>query len=162
MGFLKKSIVLFTMGLVLNCVSWAMADKAADDLAKTPKAVQDTAKKVLGKNALESIGKEMEEGKPIYEAEYNVNGVAYVFVMAEDGKIVEHGVEVGEFFLPETVVAAVKKAQPTAKIAEIAVMVGNGRMYFTVEVKVGQDLRILRINASGRLISDTGVKSVSE
>ena len=54
--------------------------------------------------------------------------------------------------------ATVKKAQANGKIAEVAIMVGNGRLFFAIEVKVGQDLHILRINASGRLISDTHVK----
>jgi uncharacterized membrane protein YkoI len=161
MCFLRKSIGLLAMGLVMTCVSWAMADAAAD-LAKTPKAVQDTVKKVLGSHELEGIGKEIEEGKPIYEAEYVLKGVSYVFVVAEDGKLLEHGVEVDQSFVPEAVMATVKKTQPNAKIAEVAIMVGNGRLYFTVEVKVGQDLHILRISAGGRLNSDTNVKSEEE
>ncbi len=157
MSFLKKSIVLIAMCAVLNCVCRAMADEAAD-LAKTPKAVQDSIKKVIGSNELGDIEKEIEEGKPIYEAEYKVKGVTYVVVVAEDGKLIEHGVEVDQSFVPEAVMATVKKAQPNGKIAEVAIMVGNGRLFFAIETKVGQDLHILRINASGRLISDTSVK----
>ena len=84
MSILQKSIGLMVMGLVLGCVSWAMAD-AADDLAKAPKTVQDTVKKVLGSQELADIEKEIEEGKSIYEAEYVLKGVSYVFVVGEDG-----------------------------------------------------------------------------
>jgi hypothetical protein len=182
MSMLRRCLVLVAVFAALSCVSAATANKAADkaaktpkpaqdatdetkeaadNLAKAPKTVQDAVKKLLGKNALEGFDKEIEEGKTIYEAEYSVKNVTYVFVVAEDGTLIEHGVEVGAFFLPEAVAAAAKKAQPTAKISETAVMVGKGKMYFTVEVKIGQDLRILRIDASGKLISDTSVKTAS-
>jgi hypothetical protein len=162
MSLAKKCVGLIAAGVVLSCVPCAMADKLAEALAKTPTAVQETVKKVVGKNTLEGIATELEEGKTIYEAEYVVKGVTYVLSVAEDGKLIEHGVEVGKFFLPEDVVAGVKKAHPTAKIDEAAMVVGNGKAYFTIEVKVGQNLHIVRILANGELISDRGVKELSE
>ena len=162
MRIARNRLGLIAAVVVLGCAASAMANKLTDALAKMPAPVQETFKKVLGKNTLGGLAIELEDGKTIYEAEYVVKKVTYVFFVAEDGKLIEHGVEVGQFFLPEEVVAAVKKAQPTGKIEETSFMVGDGKSYFTLEVKAATGMHMLRIGADGQLISDKPSKEISE
>jgi uncharacterized membrane protein YkoI len=153
--FNRNSIVACSIALVLAYGSTVRADEDADRLAKAPAPVRATAKKVMGKYKLEGFDKETEEGKTVYELNYSVNGGDYAAVIGEDGAILEQEVEVDPSVVPDSITEAAKKAQPTGKIAETAIVNAGGKLFYEFESKVGKDTHEIKISADGSVIADT-------
>jgi uncharacterized membrane protein YkoI len=158
MRFVQKSVAWIVAGLILACGCWAIADENTDALAKAPKAVRTTVKKVVGKHSLEGFDKEIEDGKTVYEANYKVGETDYAVVVSEDGEIIEQEVEVDISVIPAAVLTAAKKAQPEGKIAEASIVAADGKLFYEIEVAVGKDVHEIKINANGKVTADVVAK----
>ena len=91
--------LMLALGLGLGftaCTSLAAEDKDDDEqettikFSEAPKAVQDTFKKeAKGGAAPETLVKEIEDGKTVYEAELTVDGKKWEIEVGEDGAVLE-------------------------------------------------------------------------
>jgi hypothetical protein len=151
-------------GIVISAGGAALADEdAAASLAKAPAAVQATAKKELGEKKLEEFDKEIVGGKVEYEVGYSEKGVDHAIIVAEDGSVIQHEADVEVDKLPKPVTDAVTKAHVDGKITEAANATSpDGKTYFDVDVKVGDEMHAMDINADGTVISDEISKSASD
>lgn len=142
--------------------SFAVDDPAAA-LAKAPAAVQAAAKKELADKKLEEFDKEIVGSKVEFELGYSENGVDHAIILAEDGHVIQREADVEIEKLPKPVTDAVKKAQPDGKITEAAyATTPDGKAYFEIDVKVGDDMHAIDINGNGTLLSDEIARSASD
>jgi hypothetical protein len=162
----RTIIASLALGAALSSVVCirALADEdASAEFAKAPPAVQATAKKALGDKKLEEFDKEEVGGKVMYEAGWKENDVDHDVLISESGQIIQTEVDVEQDKLPAAVTDAVKKAHADGKIGEAAqATTPDGKQYFSLDVKVGDDTHVMNINADGKVISDEVEKASGE
>lgn len=147
-----SSILLAGFSLISG-IGCATMEKHAS-MATVPSAVHDAAARAAGKNEIEKIEKEDENGKTVYEATFEVDGVDHTVTLDERGGVIEEESEVKMADLPPAVSAAVLKAQPLAHAKEAAMVKKGDQSYYEVDAKVGEEKHELSISADGKLISD--------
>ena len=147
---LKASVAAVALSLVVGCES---QPKTAS-VANTPDPVKTALTKAAGGNEIEKIEKETENGKTVYEAEFDVGDVDHSVTVDETGKVIEEEAEVKVADLPPAVSAAALKAQPRAQVEEASLVKKDGQSYYEVDAKVGDDKHELSIAADGKLIAD--------
>jgi uncharacterized membrane protein YkoI len=99
-------------------------DKAAPaaekiPLDKVPKAVMDAIKARFPNAKINSVEKEVEDGKVVYDIELTHDGRKYEMDIHEDGTVIEIEKEVAPKDLPEAVTKALKAKFPKATIKEV-------------------------------------------
>jgi hypothetical protein len=146
------------------CVRALADEDASAELAKAPPAVQATAKKALGDKKLEEFDKEeVGGGKVMYEAGWKENDVDHDVLISESGQIIQTEVDVEQEKLPAAVTDAVKKAHADGKLGEAAqATTPDGKQYFSLDVKVGDDTHVMNIAADGKVLSDEVEKASAE
>ena len=87
-------MLTLTLWTCLHQASYS-AEKEEDEqkvtLDQTPSAVQETIKRETAGGSIQEIEKETEDGKTVFEAEFNKDGKEFELTVAEDGKVL--GVE---------------------------------------------------------------------
>jgi len=111
-------IAAITGGVTLR----ALADGGDERLAKAPKAVQESVKKLVGDNKISGFGMEKTLGMTIFAVEVEAkNGREYAFGLDPDGTIAVRWVGLDPSIVPAEVIAAAKKAHPGGKIGETTI-----------------------------------------
>ncbi|MDB5324621.1 MAG: putative beta-lactamase-inhibitor-like, PepSY-like [Phycisphaerales bacterium] len=123
-------------------------------MAALPAPVQAALKTAAGANTIESIEHENEDGQETYEATFDVNDIEHTVSVKPDGTIIEEETEMKVADLPAAASAAVLKAQPLATVKEASTVKRDGRTYFEIDAKVGEDKHELSVAQDGKLISD--------
>ncbi|HSU67897.1 MAG TPA: hypothetical protein VLJ39_13560 [Tepidisphaeraceae bacterium] len=95
---------IIVLAMVVAFVGASMAVRAADEkkeegkevkikFSEAPEAVQKTLKEVSKGAKIETIDKEEDAGKTIYEADAVIDGTNYEIKVAEDGKLISKNVD---------------------------------------------------------------------
>jgi uncharacterized membrane protein YkoI len=129
----------------------------ADDnvpLDKAPPGVQATVKRVVGKDKLDHLDKDVENGKTVYEVDVNAKSGSFSVHMTDTGEVLGISLDIPMGAVPEKVMAAAKHEHPDAPISEPEIRSENGRLFYKLELMVGKEKHELQIDASGKIISD--------
>ncbi len=139
---------LLVLSIVLvGCVSQEVA------LDQTPPAVQAAIRKSVGQNKLDSLVKETEDGKVVYEAEFKDQGVENSVKVSETGEVVELEQKIAISALPKAVSDAATKLYPDGKITKAEKVVEKRATFFELAVETGgKDLEI-KIDEKGTVLS---------
>jgi hypothetical protein len=147
---------------VLEDGTLAEMNLAVDDdelpFERCPAAVQATFRREAFGEKVESIGKDMKYGVPIYEAAVHHKGRSYEIVVAEDGTLVEKVLviedeEVELAKCPATVQATLKAHARGGTIGDVSRSTGIGRPTFEAEVKIKDKVYLIEVAENGTLIS---------
>ncbi len=143
--------IILTSSLALNAFA---ADEAKISLADAPATVQAAAKKLAGEAKITDVSKEIEDGKTVFETEFTVNGVEHSASFAEDGKLLEDEAEVEVADLPKAVSETIAKELPGGKLKEASKVSADGKIFYEVEVKVGDEKHEVKVSTEGKLMSN--------
>ncbi len=149
-----KILAAFALTLAVGYSAHVLADEASDALAKAPPLVQATVKTLVGKHEIKEFGAEAADGKTIYDLEYSIKGVNYAADIDPAGNIIEREVEIDLLAVPSVVIDAARKAHPDGKLAEASIDTAGDKIYYSLDVKVGDDTREVNIGADGKVIQD--------
>ena len=94
--------------------------------ADVPAKVMDTVKKHFAKAKIESIEKETEDGKVIYDFEMKLKGEKVEADIQDDGTLLETEKQIKEKDAPAAVMKAVKEKYPKGKIHEVMAKTKGG------------------------------------
>ena len=96
----KWVLALAASMAMVGCANLHAEDKEKEEgnevkikFAEAPAAVQATLKKESGGATIESIDKETDDGKTIYEADVMIDKQNYEIKVAEDGKLISKKVD---------------------------------------------------------------------
>ena len=140
-------------GIVIGAGAGCMMDKS-ESMDAAPAAVKSAVATAAGGHKIKKLERADEDGKTVYEASFDVDGVEHTVTLDEAGAVIEQEAEVKVADLPAAVSAAVLKAQPLAKVKEAAKVNKGDKSYFEVDAKVGDDKHEMLIAADGTLVSD--------
>ncbi len=144
--------------LVTALLSFTLTAVAADDanaaFSKAPTAVQAAVKKALGNRKMEEFTKEEIGKNTVYEAGFKVDDVDHAFVVSEKGDVLREEVDIDVSKVPVAVTNAVKKAHPDGSIDEAATATAGAKKFYVIDVKVGDDTRVMEITADGFVSAD--------
>ena len=121
-----KSITRTSVVVIAAMFAFAVVARGADeDKAKkvkpseVPAKVLETIKKHFPDAKTESIEKEVEDGKTIYDFEMKLGKVKWEADVAEDGTLIETEQQIEEKDTPPAVMGAVKQKFPRGSIKEV-------------------------------------------
>ncbi|MCX7016592.1 MAG: PepSY-like domain-containing protein [Candidatus Sumerlaeota bacterium] len=123
-------------------------EEKAIELAKAPAPVQEAIKKQFGSSKLKALSEETGEGKTVYEAVCEVNGMEESINVTAEGVVFEIEKQIAEKDVPAAAAKALKEKFPGAKIA-MAEMVQTTCYEFKVEV--GGKTQEVKVDASGAI-----------
>ncbi len=124
------------------------------ELNAAPASVQKAITSAVGTGKLEKVKKENEDGKTVYEAEFEVANVDHSVTVTETGEVIEEETEVEAKTLPPAVTNAVKAKYATAEIEEANLVKAGGKTFYEVDVEIGKEHRELKIDAAGTITAD--------
>ena len=153
---MKTNVIAAAMalGIVLGSTTGCMGTWKSESMDRAPLAVKNAVATAVGNHKVKKFEKEQDDGKTVYEASFDVDGVEHTITLDETGSVIEEESEVDVADLPPAVAAAVLKAQPLAQVKE-AVRVKKGeKSYFEIDAKVGGDKHEILIGTDGTLLSD--------
>jgi len=123
---IMKSITRTSVVVIAAMFAFAVVARGADeDKAKkvkpseVPAKVLETIKKHFPDAKTESIEKEVEDGKTIYDFEMKLGKVKWEADVAEDGTLIETEQQIEEKDAPPAVMGAVKQKFPHGNIKEV-------------------------------------------
>ena len=152
---------LSTLGLLLSGLVLASAAAAATpppvkiaSLDKLPAAVQETVRAQSAGATIRGMSKETgEDGKPVYEIEMMIKGLAKDINVGEDGTVLVSEQQVTLDALPPAVRATILKSAGTRKIRMIESVTKLGApAYFEAQVMTGKKLTEIEVAADGSLM----------
>jgi hypothetical protein len=133
----------------------AQPDGNNAELAKAPKAVQDSVKKLVGDNKMSGFGTERTFGLTIFVVEVEAkNGREYAMGLDAAGKVVVRWVGIDPSIMPAEVMEAAKKAHPTGKIGETTICMVRNKLSYCLENKVGNDTYQMMCDPDGKVTYD--------
>lgn len=119
-----------------------------------PAAVKEAVKKVLGTAEAEKVKKEDEDGKTVYEVEFEVGDVDHSATVAEDGTVLEQETELATTDLSDTVKAALAKAEPKGAVKSAASVTAGGKTFVEVDLMVGDEKHEVQVTDAGEVLSN--------
>jgi hypothetical protein len=125
---------------------------------RCPAAVQATLRSEAFGVKVDTVGKDMKYGIPIYEAVVEHKGKSYEIVVAEDGTLVEKVLviddeEVELAMCPAVVQIAFREQAAGGTIGEITRSTGIGGHIYEAEVETKGKVYLIEISETGHLIS---------
>ncbi len=125
---------------------------------RCPTTVQSTLRREAFGEKVETVGKDMKYGVPVYETVVKHRGRAYEIVVAEDGTLVEKVLviedeEVELANCPAAVQATMKAHTQGGTIGDVTRSTGIGRPTFEAEVKIKDKVYLIEVAENGSLIS---------
>jgi uncharacterized membrane protein YkoI len=150
-----KTSVGLGSALVLAGGTFIWADANADALRSAPAAVQSAVTQLAGTNKIHEFGLETEGGKTAYDLEYQVKGESYEADIDPSGQILSREVEVDLSIIPPAVLDAAKKAHADGKLDEASIVAADGKLFYEIDVKVGNDSHELHIAVDGTVMADS-------
>jgi hypothetical protein len=128
----------------------ALADEGNEQLAKAPKPVQGSVKKLVVSNKMSGFGTEKTLGLTIFVVEVEAkDGHEYAFGLDAEGKIIVRWVGIEPSIMPAEVIAAAKKAHPNGKIGETTICMVRNKLSYSLENKVGNDTYQMMFDPNG-------------
>jgi len=122
-------LFLATVGLIwINAPGIASEEKS--DLDALPRAVQKTAKQIVGKSKAEEVENTFENGKRAYEVEFECNGKEMAAVISPEGKLLQTDDRMSVGDTPEKIRIAVLKQFPHGEITHIKSIDVDGTVHF--------------------------------
>jgi hypothetical protein len=151
----------YAMGVLEDGTLTEMNLAVNDDevpLERCPAAVQATFRRESFGEKVESVGKDMKYGVPVYETAVHHKGRSYEIVVAEDGTLVEKALVIDDEEIdlskcPATVQAALKAHARGGTIGDVTRSTGIGRPTFEAEVKIKDKVYLIEVAENGTLIS---------
>ena len=146
----------------------ASASALGDELklSDCPSAVQKTLKREANGAKIDTLEKEVEDGKTFYEADVTIDGKDYEIAVAEDGTLLEKAledeedddeegdtVEVELADCPKAVQKTLKREANGASIDAVDKGTKDGKAVFEVDVKIDGKNYEIRVAEDGILIS---------
>ncbi len=133
-------------------------DDADLPIDRCPAEVQATFRREAFGEKLESVGKDMKYGVPIYQSVIHHKGKAYEIVVAEDGTLVEKVLvieddEVELAKCPNSVQVALRHHAKGGTIVAITRSTGISHPTFEAEVKIKDKVYFIELAENGLLIS---------
>jgi hypothetical protein len=126
-----------------------------EDLAKAPKAVQESVKKLVGANKMSGFGTEKTFGLTIFVVEVEAkNGREYAMGLDAGGKVIVRWVGLDASIMPAEVMEAATKAHPNGKIGETTICMVRNKLSYCLENKVGNDTYQMMCDADGKVTYD--------
>jgi uncharacterized membrane protein YkoI len=151
-----KSQYIMSVVLVAASMILGQANAGEKELKKdqVPKEVIAAFEKAYPNAKGLEFEEETFAGKEAYEVEYKENGVEYEFLYSADGKLLQKEEEIDVKALPDTVVQAILKAHPKAKIKEAEkLMKPDGTVTgYEVEIKADGKKIELELDVSGSIL----------
>ena len=151
-----KSQYIMSVALVAASMILGQANAGEKELKKdqVPKEVIAAFEKAYPNAKGLEFEEETFAGKAAYEVEYKENGVEYEFLYSADGKLLQKEEEIDVKALPDTVVQAILKAHPKAKIKEAEkLMKPDGTVTgYEVEIKADGKKIELELDVSGNIL----------
>ncbi len=151
-----KSQYIMSVALVAASMILGQANAGEKELKKdqVPKEVIAAFEKAYPNAKGLEFEEETFAGKAAYEVEYKENGVEYEFLYSADGKLLQKEEEIDVKALPDTVVQAILKAHPKAKIKEAEkLMKPDGTVTgYEVEIKADGKKIELELDVSGSIL----------
>jgi hypothetical protein len=126
----------------------------AGTLANAPQAVQKSVKQLVRSHKISEFGTETTLGQTLSVVEFEVKGVEYAFGLDSSGNVVVRWVGVDKSVIPPAVVDAAKKAHPDGKVSETTIATVGERMFYSVNVKAGNELHEMEIGPAGSVTAD--------
>jgi uncharacterized membrane protein YkoI len=149
-----KFLTSAAAGVLLCGAAFAFAGEQTIELSQAPAPVQAAIKKAVGAGKITEVVKETEDGKTVYEADFELADRDHSVTVDEAGKVLEESAEIDVKSLPAPVVEAVKKKFPNAKIEDAEEVKADGKTFYDIEVEVGDVDHDLRVDATGKILSD--------
>jgi hypothetical protein len=125
---------------------------------RCPPAVKATFRAEAFGATLDTVGKDMKYGVPIYEAVVAHKGKSYQIVIAEDGTLVEKTLVIDDEEIdlakcPAAVQASLREQAKGGTLGEITRSTGIGERTYEVEVELKGKVYLVEVAESGTLIS---------
>ncbi len=131
-------------------------DEVKIDPASAPAAVTAAIKPLLGGATIKAMTKETDDGRVVYEAEYDVDGKENSIEVSADGKVLEIEKGIAISSLPTEVQNAVKQKFPngTIKVAETVEKKSDAtaKPYFEVKVQDAGKMHELKLDSTGKVL----------
>jgi hypothetical protein len=144
-------IAAITGGVTLK----SLADGGDERLAKAPKAVQESVKKLVGENKISGFGTEKTLGMTVFVVEVEAkNGREYAFGLDPDGTIAVRWVGLDPSIVPAEVIDAAKKAHQGGKIGETTICNVRNKLVYSLENKVGNVTHQMQFAPDGTVTYD--------
>ena len=149
-----KFWITTVLATFLIAFSQANASEKVVNKHQVPKTVLETFDKAYPNAKEVEFGKEMIEGKAVYEVEYKENGREYEILYDSDGAILQKEETIDVKTLPEGVVQAIFQAYPKATIEEAKkVMKHDGTVTgYEVEIKTEGKEFELELDTYGKIL----------
>ncbi len=145
------SVVLVAASMILDQANAGEKELKKDQV---PKEVIAAFEKDNPKVKELKFEEETFEGKVAYEVEYKIKGKEYESIYGADGVLLQKEEEIKVKSLPESVVQAIKKEYPKAKIKEAEnLMKPDGTVTgYEVEIKANGKEIELELDVSGKIL----------
>jgi len=159
------AVIMMGMAAMIGCIQEPLKGKPASthrhheakqdqkiSIDKVPAAAKKTILAEAGKNKIEEIEKETEDGKVFYEAAWEVDGKDVEIKVAPDGKLVEKEFEISMDQVPGPVKKTILKEAGKARILDVEKVLSGAEIFFEakwlddnkkIEVKVAPDGKLL-------------------
>ena len=126
-------------------------------LADAPQPVRDRINRLLATETgtrLTGLFEESDEGNTVYEAEFDQRRFDRSLKIFPDGTLEEDETELEIDFLPGRIRRAVLGAHPDAEITEAELRLFARRVFYEVEIEVGDEVREVILTERGRIVED--------
>jgi len=122
-------------------------------LDQVPAAAREAILKEAGKNTIKEIEEETENGRTLYEAEWEVEGKETEVTVTPDGKIVAREVELTLKEVPRAVRRTIRKEAAGSKVKEVEAETRNGRTVYEAEWREGDKEIEIKVAPDGKLLA---------
>lgn len=135
-----------------------VADDADLPLDRCPAAVQVTFRDEAFGQKIDTVGRDLKYGEPIYEAVVDHKGKTYEIVVAEDGTLVEKVLVVDDEDVdlsacPAAVKGALQEHAKGGVIRDIIRSTGLGRPTYEAEIEIKGKVYLVEVAEGGLLLS---------
>lgn len=145
----KKLLVVAAFVAVLLGASANAAEKKVK-MQDLPPAVQKTVQEQSKGATLRGLGKEVDNGKTVYEAELTVNGHSKDITIDSDGKIVTVEEQVAIDSVPAAARAAIEKSAGKRKIVMVELVTEGRQKFYEAHIKSGLKKSEVKVDANGK------------
>jgi hypothetical protein len=136
-------ICVIAVALVVSSAGFAAARQAATKpvpkkpaaKVQLPAAVTDAFKKAYPDAVIKNTGKEVENGKTVYEVESVDKGMNRDLIYSPDGTVVELEEQINPADLPAPVTAALKQLYPKATVTKAEKLMKDGAVQYEMALK---------------------------
>jgi uncharacterized membrane protein YkoI len=149
------TMVCVTSGLAIALAGTAGAQESGEkkiNMKNVPAAVQQAITKESAGAKLKGLATEVEDGKRLYEAEFDVNGHARDVSFDENGAVVSVEEEIALDKIPAPARAAIEKAAGTGKVTMVETITAGGTLAYEAQLNKSGKKSEIKVDAAGRTV----------